>query len=283
MSGPLRRLWGKSGGDRVSAERVQELSVDKVFPGPYQPRRVFSDEGIDELVETIRRHGLIQPIVVRPVGEGFEVIAGERRLRAVKRLGLPTIPAIVRELGDREAAALALIENLQRESLSPIEEAIAYQKLMELHGLTQEALARELGKSQSTIANKLRLLSLPGFVQEALAERRISERHARALLAVTDEEALRRLLAEITERELTVKETEARVRALVEGKRETLRKGAKGVFRGNARGVARDLRIALNTLRRAVEMVRKAGFDAEVEEHVEEGQVVLRVVLRKRT
>jgi len=282
MSGPLRRLWGKAGEEKSPAERVQDLPLDKVFPGPYQPRRVFSDEGIEELVETIRHHGLIQPIVVRPVGDGFEVIAGERRLRAVKRLGLSTIPAIVRNLEDREAAALALIENLQRESLSPIEEAIAYQRLMELHGLTQEALARELGKSQSTIANKLRLLSLPTFVQDALAERSISERHARALLALTDEAVLYKLLEEIKERDLTVKETEARVRTLTEGGQESSRKGKKGVFRGNTRGIARDMRIALNTLRRAAEMVREAGVDVEMEERIEEERVVFLVYLRKR-
>ena len=164
-----------------NSEEVKQLPVDDIIPSPYQPRSVFDEERIDELCQTIKTHGIIQPIVVRIRDGKYELIAGERRLRAAKKLGMTNIPAIIREFNDAQTASIALIENLQRENLTSIEEAMAYQQLIDIHHLTQESLAQRLGKSQSTIANKLRLLHLSDPVKQALLERKISERHSRAL------------------------------------------------------------------------------------------------------
>lgn len=156
-----------------SAESVVKLLIDEIQPNRYQPRTIFDDSKIEELARTIRTHGVIQPIVVRKMEEGhYEIIAGERRYRAMKMLEWTEVPAIVREMNDKETASVALIENLQREELTSIEEAQAYLKLLELHGLTQEALAQRLGKGQSTIANKIRLLKLPEEIQMAILKGR---------------------------------------------------------------------------------------------------------------
>ncbi|MEB4872232.1 ParB/RepB/Spo0J family partition protein, partial [Priestia megaterium] len=187
------------------------------IPNRYQPRTVFNEAKIEELALTIHTHGIIQPIVVRPTeGEEYELIAGERRWRAVQSLGWDTVPAIVKHFNDTETASVALIENLQREELTAVEEALAYAKLIELHNLTQEALAQRLGKGQSTIANKLRLLKLPVEIQEAIKQKLITERHARALIPLKNQEKQLQVLAEIIEKQLNVKQTEDRVVKLLE-------------------------------------------------------------------
>jgi len=257
MREPFSRLFGLV--DKEEQEEVKQIPVDTIQPSPYQPRAVFDDERIDELCQTIQTHGVIQPVVLRRVKNGYELIAGERRWRAVKKLGMRTIPAIVREMSDAQAASASLIENLQREGLTVIEEAMAYQKLIELHGLTQESLAQRLGKGQSTIANKLRLLQLPEQVKDALLKRKITERHARALLALRDEEMQIRLLQEIIEKEWNVKQTEERVKKLLE-KENPPKKPRK-------RGVSRDVRIALNTIRQSLDMVKKTGMTVLADEN----------------
>jgi ParB family chromosome partitioning protein len=258
-------------GEHASQEEVQQIPIDRIASSPYQPRTIFDDERIDELAQTIRTHGMIQPIVVRKVGDTFELIAGERRWRACRKLGMETIPAIIRELNDTQAASVALIENLQREGLTAIEEAAAYQQLLELHGLTQESLAQRLGKGQSTIANKLRLLNLPQEVQEALRGRKISERHARALLALGQEELQLKVLKEIIEKEMNVKQTEARVKALLEAQ-VPVKKPRKISF-------SRDIRLAVNTIRQSLDMIMKSGITCEKEEedHEDYYQFIIRV------
>jgi len=256
MKEPLARFFGLA--EKKGQEVVRRIPVDSVLPNPYQPRTVFDDERIEELCHTIRTHGIIQPIVVRKREGGYELIAGERRLRAAKKLGMERIPAVVREMSDTEAASAALIENLQREGLTAIEEAAAYQKLIKLHGLTQESLAQRLGKSQSTIANKLRLLTLPEEIQRALLERKITERHARAFLSLENSEDQIRLLGEILEKGLNVKQTEERVRRLLE-KKPSQRKA-------RLKSVSRDIRIALNTIRQSVNMVQKSGMNVIADE-----------------
>jgi ParB family chromosome partitioning protein len=198
-------------------------------------------------------------------------VAGERRWRAVKRLNWKTIPAVVREMSDSQAASAALIENLQREGLTAIEEAHAYQKLIELHQLTQESLAQRLGKGQSTIANKLRLLQLPKAVQEELLKRTITERHARALLSLKDEEAQLLVLQEILAKDLNVKQTEERVRRWLEPK-ESAVKPKKKAF-------SRDVRIAVNTIRQSVVMVKQTGMNVETDERETEThfELVIRI------
>lgn len=269
MKEPFTRLFGIV--DKERRDEVRELPVENIYASPYQPRTIFDDERIEELCQTIRTHGVIQPIVVREKGGGYELIAGERRLRAVKKLGLKRIPAIIRSMSDAQAASVSLIENLQRESLSPLEEAVAYKKLIEIHGLTQESLAQRLGKGQSTIANKLRLLHLTKEVQEALLERRITERHARALLSLQKEEMQVNLLREVLEKEYNVKQTEERVKKLLSDRVPQPKPKRKAI--------SRDVRIAVNTIRQSVDMVKKTGMevDATEEEHPDYYQVIIRI------
>ncbi|KKI89502.1 chromosome partitioning protein ParB [Bacillus sp. SA1-12] len=239
-------------------EEVKKILIQDIVPNRFQPRTVFSDEKIEELALTIRTHGIIQPIVVREIDGKYEIIAGERRWRAVQTLGWDEIPAIVKDFNDTETASVALIENLQREELSSIEEAVAYAKLLELHNLTQEALAQRLGKGQSTIANKLRLLKLPQDVQDALLQKLITERHARALIPLKDPEAQTKLLAEIIDKQLNVKQTEDRVVKLLE-KKNVKPKPKRKAF-------SRDTRIAMNTIRQSLTMVADSGVKLNTEE-----------------
>ncbi|MFC0296061.1 nucleoid occlusion protein [Geobacillus jurassicus] len=265
MKHPFSRLFSfgekeqEETGEKQEREEVRHIPVASIIPNRFQPRTMFDEEKIDELALTIRTHGIIQPIVVRECGNGrFEIIAGERRWRAVQKLGWTEIPAIIKNLNDKETASVALIENLQREELTPIEEAMAYAKLIELHDLTQEALAQRLGKGQSTIANKLRLLKLPQEVQEALLQRAITERHARALIALKDKEKQLKLLQEIIDKQLNVKQTEDRVLKLLEAK-ERKPKPKRKAF-------SRDMRIAVNTIRQSLSMVENSGVSVQSEE-----------------
>ena len=261
-------------------DTVQELSLSRLRPNRYQPRKVFEPAKIEELATTISEHGLLQPIVVRKAdGDCYEIIAGERRFRAVKSLGWSAIPAIVRDMDDDTTAALALIENLQREQLSPIEEAEAYDRLLALNGLTQDALAKSLGKSQSTIANKLRLLKLPEDVKQSLRDRRINERHARALLPLKEEGLQLQVLAEVLEQDFNVKETEERVAFLTTPIEEEKRKPKKQ--RRRTKSFARDTRIAINTIRDSIDLIGKTGIVVQTEEVDEEEFVEIRIRIPK--
>jgi ParB family chromosome partitioning protein len=189
-----------------------EIPVGAIAPNPRQPRTEFADETIDALARSIQEVGVLQPIVVRRGSEGYELVAGERRLRAARRAGLATIPAVIRESDDTEALREALIENIHREDLAPLEMAEAFRELLEELGVTQETLAERLGVSRPHIANTIRLLSLPRGVQELLAEGRISAGHARALLGLPDEEAQVALALRIAAESLSVREVEELVR-----------------------------------------------------------------------
>jgi ParB family transcriptional regulator, chromosome partitioning protein len=242
----------------IANEEIRNIPILEIVPSPYQPRIVFDEDRIDELCQTIKTHGVIQPIVVRYRNNKFEIIAGERRFRAVTKLGMETIPGIVREINDAQAASIALIENLQREGLTAIEEAVAYQRLMEIHQLTQESLAQRLGKSQSTIANKIRLLQLSEPVKQALMERKITERHARALLSMDTEELQLKVLEDIILRDLNVKQTESRVDFFREAVK--IKKQRKVSF-------SKDVRLALNTIRQSVEMINSSGMEINTNEN----------------
>ncbi|WP_061811183.1 nucleoid occlusion protein [Rossellomorea vietnamensis] len=257
-------------------DEVRKIQVSQIIPNRFQPRTVFNDEKIEELSRTIHTHGIIQPIVVRQYDDDqFEIIAGERRYRAVQKLGWETVPAIVKNLNDTETASVALIENLQREELSPIEEAIAYGKLLELHDLTQEALAQRLGKGQSTVANKLRLLKLPEEIQSALLDKQITERHARALIPLKNAEKQIQLIQEIIEKSLNVKQTEDRVVKMQEGTTQKPKPKRKAF--------SKDMRIAVNTIRQSLSMVSDSGInlDSEEEEHEEFYQFTIRIPKKK--
>ncbi|WP_054754129.1 nucleoid occlusion protein [Piscibacillus salipiscarius] len=264
----LSKLFGKN--EPKSEENynneIVELPVKDIQPNQYQPRTIFDDKKIEELAQTIRTHGMIQPIVVRKSedDESFELIAGERRWRAVQTLEWEKIPAIIKDMTDTQTASVALIENLQREELTVIEEAIAYDQLLQIHGLTQEALAQRLGKSQSTIANKLRLLKLPSVVQQSILNKEITERHARALIALKGNPELQeKALAEIIEKQLNVKQSEDYVKHLLNPEEDKSTKKKKP----QVKGVNKDVRIALNTIRQSLSMVKDTGMDVKTEEN----------------
>jgi ParB family chromosome partitioning protein len=272
MKEQISKIFGFS--ERSSNDEVRSLPVHEIVPSPYQPRTIFDDERIDELCQTIKTHGVIQPIVVRIRNGKFEIIAGERRWRATKKLGLDTVPAIIRDFNDSQAASIALIENLQREGLTAIEEATAYQQLIDIHELTQESLAQRLGKSQSTIANKIRLLNLCEQVKQSLLERKISERHARALLSLDEEELQLKILEDIIAKELNVKQTEARVNFYKENAK--IKKSKRISF-------SKDIRLALNTIRQSVEMVSGSGLHIQTQENDYEDYYEITIKIPKKS
>lgn len=196
-------------GGNPQGKAVQNIEIALIHPHPEQPRRHFDDGALQELAESIAKRGVIQPIIVRPHGGGFQIVAGERRWRAAQRIQLHRIPAIVRDFDEAETLEIALVENIQREDLNPIEEAEAYRKLIGQFHHSQEALARLVGKSRSHIANLMRLLELPESVQQAVTEQRLSMGHARALIGAPDCEALART---IEQKGLSVRDTEGLVR-----------------------------------------------------------------------
>ena len=193
------------GGILTEQERIVNINIDLLIPNPYQPRKTFNEKSIKELAESIREYGILNPILVRKKNNIYEIVAGERRYRAAKSIGLKEIPAIIKDIDDTKMAEIALIENLQRENLTPIEEAKSYQKIINLSKITQAELATLLGKSQSSIANKIRLLFLPDNIQEALIKKQISEHHARSLLSVPPKKQ-KEYLDKIINEKLTVKE-----------------------------------------------------------------------------
>jgi len=200
---------------------LREILVEKIVPNKYQPRREFTEEKIKELAESIKQNGLLQSITVRDIGDGFyELIAGERRLRAIKYLQYPKTKAIVKELTDEQMATLALIENIQREELTPIEEAHAYQELLRINKLTQDELAKSLGKTQATVANKLRLLKLSKKVIDAINTKKITERHGRAMVKL-DSSAQEKLLIQILSQNLNVSQTEEKIDTYLKIKKDT--------------------------------------------------------------
>jgi ParB family chromosome partitioning protein len=208
---------------------VQDLDISLISPNPYQPRHDVAGHEFEELVASVRSHGVLQPVVARPVDGGFQIVAGERRFRAAQAAGLATIPAVVREITDREALEVALIENLRREDLNPMERARAYLRLSGEFGLTQEEVADAVGGSRSSVANTLRLIELPEEVQQAIDQGRLSEGHGRALLPVSDRRRLLELWEHVEKRGLSVRETEVLVKAATRNvSRETIARRVHG-------------------------------------------------------
>lgn len=195
-------------------DEVVQLYLDDIIPNRFQPREVFDEKALKELAVSIKEHGVIQPIIVRSVNGKYEIIAGERRYKASALAGMTRIPAIIRDLDDKESSKVALLENLQRKNLNPIEEARTYQKILEIDQMTQEELAKTMGKSQSAVANKLRLLSLSDEIQDALLKEQISERHARALLNVTDSKKQSDLLKKVINNKMSVRALEDEITQL---------------------------------------------------------------------
>mgnify|MGYP001012223322 FL=1 len=281
--GDVLRAMGKDGGGKSQRrdisegrDQVVDIPVTAIEANPFQPRIDFDEETMAELIQSLSEHGLIQPVIVRPCPGGYQLIAGERRLRAAKQLGWKAIPAIVRELDDAASAQMALIENLQREDLNYWEEAEAYQRLLEEFGMTQEELARKIGKSQSAIANKLRLLKLSPRVRSRISREIMSERHCRALLALESEEAQLEVIEAIEKGRLSVKETEALVRRLLE------RDGAEKKPRQKVIRLWRDARLLQNSVRKLVEEMRAGGAVVELEEKQEPGVLEMRIRVKEK-
>ncbi len=193
----------------INPAEIQAISLEAIVPNPNQPRRRFDEQALAELAESIKSQGVLQPVLLRPVDDGYELVAGERRFRAAGMAGLTEIPALVREMTDQQSLAIALIENLQREDLNPLEEAQGYRRLLDEFGLSQEDLASSVGKSRSSLANSLRLLKLPDTVQEDLAQGRITAGHARALLSVEDGQGQTALHERMLASPMTVRQAES--------------------------------------------------------------------------
>ncbi len=246
-------------------DQVMDLDIDKLVPNPFQPRKYFDTIQLDELARSIRELGVIQPILVRSRGEVYEIVAGERRFRASQRAGLKQIPAVIREFSDRELAEVALVENLQRADLSYFEEAEGYRKLIEEFSLTQEEVAQRVGKSQPTIANKLRILKLDPAVRENVMVELLSERHIRALLKLNTPNDQLMILKEIYEHELTVRQTELLIEDYLAGKailteEEIHMEDAPPEKRQRIKRIFRDMRIYINTIKSAVATIEEAGL-----------------------
>lgn len=264
--------------DKSQANTLEIIPVDYIRPNPYQPRRVFSEESLNELAHSIKQYGLLQPITVRKLSHNYyELIAGERRWRAVCKAGFTHIKAVVQPAIDEDSAVIALIENLQREDLHFFEEAEGYQSLMKEHGLTQEELARRLGMNQSTVANKMRILKLPVAVKDLITTYKLSERHARALLRLHNEEAQLKVLREIKQRNLSVKLTED----LVEKMLSKLYGEEPEISRQNVVCIMRDYRIYLNTIKKALSRIKKSGVKVSYSASESKDKVSISIELAK--
>lgn len=237
--------------------KVVSIPIHSIFPNPAQPRKYFDSISLEELTASIEEFGVLQPISVRKVRGGYEIIAGERRYRAAENAGLDTIPAIIMNIDEKKSALLALLENLQRDDLSFFEIAESYQNLIRTQGMTQEEIAKKLGKSQSTIANKLRLLRLYPRTKRLILEYSLSERHARALLHITDEEAQLLAVRTINEKKLNVSQTEELIKKM-------LRSGVSSHQKLQLKSF-QDIRVFTNTIKHALEIMRDGGVNADME------------------
>lgn len=267
----------------ISAEadkRLAQIPIRRIVPNPNQPRTTFDEESIAELAQSIRQVGLIQPLVVRRAGDHYELVAGERRLRACKSLGMEEVTCIVqREVQEEASAMMALIENLQREDLYFLEEAQCYYSLLTTYDLTQEELAQRLGKSQSSIANKLRVLRLSPTVKDAMKEQGLTERHARALLKLKDEKAQLAMVRKIGEKSLSVKETEKIVEKTLDKLYDERADGAKP--RPVIIRMVKDYRLFMNTMNAAINQLRESGMRVEVEQDDTQDGVDIRISIKR--
>ncbi|MCQ4935382.1 MULTISPECIES: nucleoid occlusion protein [Anaerotignum] len=264
---------------RLKKEKaVYQLPIEKIRPNPYQPRKYFNLGALEELAESITAYGILQPITVRKMSGGFyELVAGERRLRAAEMAGLKTVPALFVQVTDSDSAVLAFIENIQRQNLSFLEEAEGYRNMMEDYGLTQEELATKLSKSQSAIANKLRVLKLEDSVKKELLEHQFTERHARALLRLPDEESRLLVMAHMIREEMNVKRTEEFVEHTLEEMR------SKHTEKGERREkrYVTDFRLFTNTIKQSLEVIRRSGMDVVYEDNQNEEECEIIIRIRK--
>lgn len=247
------------------------IDINQIVANEKQPRTHFENEKIHELSVSIQQNGLLQPIVVRPYEGKYQIVVGERRYRACKLAGLEEVPCMVQEYDENQTATAALVENIQRENLSPIEEALAYQQLLDTQNITQEQLSEKVGKKQSTIANKLRLLQLPMTVQEAVRRRDITERHARALLKLDTTAKQNNMLREIMAKKLNVEQTEEKIKNKITPKKP----------KPKIKSISQNLKIAMNTIEQAVSMVQQAGVEVILDSQETEDEVIYTIKMKK--
>lgn len=259
-------------GQNVNEVKVIKVDIDKIFPNPYQPRKNFDEDALRDLSSSIAQFGVLQPLLVAPAEDGrFMLIAGERRLRASKLAELKEVPVIVSEYTSQQIAEIALIENLQREGLHFLEEAEGYEKLIKEFNLTQEAMAARVGKKQSTIANKLRLLKLSYRVRKILLEADLSERHARALLKLDDEEKQVQVLTAVIDNGYSVRQTESYIdRMLDKAEKQKRRRPI----------IVNDVRIYLNSIKQVVNAIKDVGIPVNMEQEVDGDDVIVSVRIK---
>ncbi len=272
----VKKQWDKLM-SKVNSAKVIEIPLGQICRNPFQPRKEFKDKEIRGLAQSIGTYGIIQPIVVRKAREGYELVAGERRWRACKMLGIETIPAILQEMDDQQMATVSLIENLQRKDLNYFEEAAAYVRLINGFGMTQDEVAQQVGKSQSAVANKIRLLRLPRELRCLIITDTVTERHARALLKLNSLEMQKEVLLAIYDKELTVRDTEEIVERLQQHNLPQ-EEGKNGTGQ-QVSVVIKDARIFLNTIRETVKRARKIGIDMYMIENdgEEEYEIIIKV------
>lgn len=256
---------------RFNSRRVMELPVEAIAPNPGQPRTHFDTAALAELADSIAVHGVLQPLTVRRTGDGWELVSGERRLRAAKLAGLDTVPCLAAQVDGEESALLALVENLQRRDLDFLEEALALSQLTATYRMTQEEVARRLGKSQGAVANKLRLLRLDPEALSLLRSKGFTERHARALLRLPGEEQQRQAAQHIVARDLTVRATEQYVESLL----------SQRPAPPKAKFILKDVRIFLNSITKHLKLVQSAGIDAQCRQEEDEREIRLTITLPK--
>lgn len=273
----LGALFGEMApADRPDAPNLN-LPIQKIEPNPLQPRKVFDEEELQALSDSIALHGVIQPLTVRKTENGFyQIIAGERRWRAARMAGLTEVPCILLAVDEEQSGMLALVENLQRRDLDFIEEAEGLARLMRLYGLSQEQAAMRVGKSQSAVANKLRLLRHPPRVLAAIRQNGLSERHARALLKLPDEASRMEAIGVILQRELNVARTEQYIDRLLSERRQPEPR------RGLGRFVLRDVRLFLNSVEHNLDLIKNAGIEAAKTQEETENEIVLTIRIPKK-
>ncbi len=258
----------------VKEVKVIKVPIDQIFPNPYQPRKTFDDGALEELADSIAQYGVLQPLLVAPAEDGrYLLIAGERRLRASRMAKLEEVPVIISEYTSQQIAEIALIENLQREDLHFLEEAEGYEQLMEQFHLTQEALAARVGKKQSTIANKQRLLRLSASIRKLLVEKNLSERHARALLRLDDDAQRMEVLQTVIARGYNVRQTEEYIAKLLAEKQQEKKKRLV---------IVNDVRIYLNSIKQVVNSIKSVGIPVNMEQIVEGDEVIVSLRIKNQ-
>ncbi len=259
----------------LASRKIHSIPIDHISPNPAQPRRHFEPEELRTLAESIRTHGILQPLTVQKGRYSYVLVAGERRLRAAGIAGLKTVPCVIVAVSEQDRALLALIENIQRSDLHYLEEAEAIAKLIATHHLSQEEVAAKLGRSQSAVANKLRLLRLSPTCAKLLREFSLTERHARTLLRLSDEEQRLAALRHIAEKGLTVAQSEEYIESLLQENQKTPPQKRPGY-------VVKDVRLFLNTIRRSVQIMQRSGVDAKVEREENEDNIIVTVMIPKK-